>query len=308
MFEKSKTFSTSQYTFHMDYPAGSLVIADYKKFDICIIDPFNCPAKFIFDHEQADLMKNPNVSLPDKEALLDINSNNPPEDKLQFDKLLDEINLELASNKLLRVKNDAKEISFIKLGLTRVPEILIEKLRKFPRLQSLKLSFNNLKKLPESLFTLTQLTELDLSQNKLTMLPEAIGNLNKLQELKLQNNNLETLPFSLKKLVSLKFLSLRENVFLYIPKCIKQTLIRTGNSREAAIADELKSDYAAYGEGALIGSFKTKIPLAVTKHIFTFFSLSLKDAVNLAATTKAAYATANTEDEIYIRKINAPKI
>src|SRR5579872_1295318 len=226
MFVKTKTISTSQYTIHMDYPTGSLVIAEIAgpKFDI--FDPCNCPAKFIFDQEQDDLMKNPNVSLPDKEALLDINSKNPPEDKLQFDKLLDEINWELASNKLARVKNDAKEISFIKLGLTRIPEMLIEKLRKFPQLQRLKLGFNNIKKLPESLFTLTKLTELDLSQNKLTMLPESIGNLNKLKELQLQNNDLETLPFSLKKLSALKFLSLKENVFLYIPKCIKQTLIR----------------------------------------------------------------------------------
>lgn len=67
-------------------------------------------------------------------------------------------------------------------------------LERLPELQTMDLSNNALRFLPESAFQLTQLTRLDLSRNALTELSPRVAELQELQVLDLSHNRLTHLP------------------------------------------------------------------------------------------------------------------
>lgn len=73
-------------------------------------------------------------------------------------------------------------------------ESLIEEIGFMNKLQTLKLTKNKLKVLPETFKNLESLEELDLSENYFNEVPSFIFYLKKLKSLKLNNNFLQTLP------------------------------------------------------------------------------------------------------------------
>lgn len=78
-------------------------------------------------------------------------------------------------------------------------------------LEILKLPNNQLTALPESFMNLSSLKKLDLSWNELAELPEWISSFSSLEELNLRGNKLETLPESIGALSSLKILNITLN-------------------------------------------------------------------------------------------------
>ena len=111
----------------------------------------------------------------------------------------------------------AEELSLY-LNLTELPESLGQ----LTRLQSLKLSGNQLLTLPESLGQLSRLRLLDLSHNRLTTLPESLGELKQLQQLYLTHNQLTSLPESLGELKQLQQLYLAHNQLTSLPASLSQ--------------------------------------------------------------------------------------
>lgn len=84
--------------------------------------------------------------------------------------------------------------------------------------KNLNLSGQNLKSIPEYVFSMTQLENLDLSNNELTGAPQSqIGNLTNLKTLNLKNNNLTVLPAELGRLSSLVSLDVSDNRLTGLP-------------------------------------------------------------------------------------------
>eukprot|EP00438_Fugacium_kawagutii_P008200 Skav229043 [mRNA] locus=scaffold2828:38139:43017:+ [translate_table: standard] len=132
------------------------------------------------------------------------------------------------------------ELWLFSLNLTWLPES-VGRLR---ALQSLRLSHNRLKALPESLkqtdlrdlyvnnnqltqvpsaiSSLQNLVRLDLSYNQLAALPPWLGNLGKLNRLYLQVNRIVSLPESIQQLLSLSVLMLNDNRLSQLPESIGQ--------------------------------------------------------------------------------------
>jgi Leucine-rich repeat (LRR) protein len=78
-------------------------------------------------------------------------------------------------------------------------------------LETLWLSYNELKELPISLFDLKNIRRLSLANNKLETLSERLGEFSNLEYLYLEKNQLTRLPKSIKKLEKLRHLNLANN-------------------------------------------------------------------------------------------------
>ena len=85
----------------------------------------------------------------------------------------------------------------------------------------LKLTADNLDRLPESVANLTGLTELDLSGNRLTVLPDWLGTFTKLTKLDLSRNRLTVLPDWLGTFTKLTQLNLNANQLEVLPECLR---------------------------------------------------------------------------------------
>lgn len=88
---------------------------------------------------------------------------------------------------------------------------LSPKLWQWTHLRSLRLSENNLMRLPPVISSLVNLQYLDASHNKIRTLPAEIGDMTSLRELHLDYNQLRVLPFELGKLFKLQKLGLKGN-------------------------------------------------------------------------------------------------
>ncbi len=110
---------------------------------------------------------------------------------------------------------ESLRISF--MDLDRLPESI----GKLTKLTNLDLHYNyRLAGLPESIGALKSLKKLNLSECRFTHLPEAISKLEKLAILLLDKNPLTTLPHGLQKLRSLKQLSLNKSKYLDWPQSL----------------------------------------------------------------------------------------
>jgi hypothetical protein len=113
-------------------------------------------------------------------------------------------------------RNRAITLDLSSLKLRKLPESLAS----LTQLQVLSLSNNQLRELPESLASLTQLQVLDLSNNQLRELPESLASLTQLQRLDLSNNQLRELPEALASLTQLQRLDLDNNQLSELPEAL----------------------------------------------------------------------------------------
>ncbi|MCP4439055.1 MAG: leucine-rich repeat domain-containing protein [Aureispira sp.] len=88
----------------------------------------------------------------------------------------------------------------------------------FGKLEELRLSRNNLTKLPMAILQAPNLKTLHLESNKLTDLPIELAQMASLKNLYLERNKLEVWPANLSKFSQLHFLSLKHNQLKEIPE------------------------------------------------------------------------------------------
>ncbi|XP_033107307.1 leucine-rich repeat-containing protein 40-like [Anneissia japonica] len=125
----------------------------------------------------------------------------------------------LASNKLLEISNDLRELGALTVLdvhdnlLTSLPDALGE----LQQLQRFNASHNKLTSVPDSLWHATSLTVLNLQHNLLTELPAGIGELRNLEDLNLSNNKISVISTSIGGLSRLRVLNLAENSLTSIP-------------------------------------------------------------------------------------------
>ena len=89
-------------------------------------------------------------------------------------------------------------------------------------LQSLYLSYNQIKEIPKEICQLTNLQQLYLSYNQIKEIPKEICQLTNLQRLSLYNNQIKEIPKEICQLTKLQILYLYNNQIKEIPKEICQ--------------------------------------------------------------------------------------
>jgi hypothetical protein len=99
-------------------------------------------------------------------------------------------------------------------GLRTVPEAFLQSNNSIRRL---KLSFNNIKVVPDGLENLKSLQYIDFEHNQVVTISQNIGNIETLTELFLNNNKIKIVPNTLCKLHNLKELSIANNEINNIP-------------------------------------------------------------------------------------------
>lgn len=92
-------------------------------------------------------------------------------------------------------------------NLESVPEFLFSKL---PSLQTINLSHNRIKKLPDIIKWSTFLRNLDLSYNKMTLFPKEVSGIS-LKMLSLSHNNFDKVPLGVCKISTLENLDISGN-------------------------------------------------------------------------------------------------
>jgi len=129
--------------------------------------------------------------------------------------------LELDSLEGLLTITGIKDLQILNLSrnqLSRLPDSIWT----LTNLKKLYLSTNRLITLPKGISKLTQLEELDLSANELIALPKEIGTLAKLTYLALNYNELSALPESIGQLADLNTLNLNHNELIKLPDSISK--------------------------------------------------------------------------------------
>ncbi|KCV69830.1 hypothetical protein H696_03303 [Fonticula alba] len=132
--------------------------------------------------------------------------------------------LVLAGNQITTIDNDIG-----KMLRLRVLHLDGNALKDLPRnlsslavcLMDLKVSFNQLTRIPSCIFSLNNIVELDLSSNQIQEIPEAIGALSSLKVLRVHGNLLTDLPSTLSDL-PIRVLELNKNKFVTLPPVIGQ--------------------------------------------------------------------------------------
>ncbi len=146
--------------------------------------------------------------------------------------------LNLASNRLKRMKNVTRNRALEKLDLhdNEIREIASE-ISNLNSLKELNLCHNLISKLPLQLFQLDVLQDLELEYNEIQRLDTAIYGLKNLHRLELSFNKLQTVPCQITKMQSLEYLGLTgnrvritkdDNPFTAIKKLQKLKILRIG--------------------------------------------------------------------------------
>lgn len=100
-------------------------------------------------------------------------------------------------------------------------EHLDSNLFKFTQVESLDVSFNQLKNLPEEIGTcLRRLVRLNCSCNRISQLPMTFCRLSKLKELKANGNAMKNLPENIGNMPKLSTLILSENALEFLPNSL----------------------------------------------------------------------------------------
>jgi Leucine-rich repeat (LRR) protein len=120
-------------------------------------------------------------------------------------------------------KNQAQINTITKLDLSSLKlRVLTWAISKFPELIELRLTNNDLTRLPNVFNKLPKLSKLDLAQNKLRFLPETFSQLSQLSSLTLNKNKLKVLPETLSQLSQLSSLTLKNNELKALPNIFNQ--------------------------------------------------------------------------------------
>lgn len=171
--------------------------------------------------ERNSLLKNGAITESEKRELLGYNPKRSINDMIQLDRLFNIYNMELLKSSLSEYETHPQaDISLQYLGLTRIPEALVDKLLTYEILTDIRLGVNEISRLPESFMRLTRLTVLGLNNNRLDVLPDSFGRLEKLERLYLENNQLKSLPNSFCRLKELCALGLTHNRLKTFPALI----------------------------------------------------------------------------------------
>lgn len=139
------------------------------------------------------------------------------------------MSLKTSQNLKSKLNNNELDLSLSELTTVPVKDILSLK-----KVQSLDLSANKLRSLPDDFGLLTNLVKIDLSGNALTFLPESFGQLTQLQHLDLYKNELTELPLSFGRLKKLQWLDIKDNPLSEDLKVIAGDCLDTKQCKTAA--------------------------------------------------------------------------
>jgi len=121
--------------------------------------------------------------------------------------------------KIFALLSKLKALKWLHLSRNNLKTIP-DSVRDIKSLEVLKMDYNELKELPETIGELENLIWLILNNNKIKTLPESIGNLHLLEELHVNRNQLIELPNSIGNLKSLVKLFLKSNRLKNLPDVI----------------------------------------------------------------------------------------
>lgn len=198
---------------HMEYIVNAKEIGEH-------LSEFKRLEKLIINHGRlTDLSFLANV--PKTLNYLDVGANH-------LDKIQDVIgrlkNLESLYAPLNLIKNVSSKLAILpKLRTLNLSNNLLKRLprmNKLGNLFTLELSNNKFENLPKSLAKCQQLHELFISNNYLKKLPPEICNMPRLRILSVHSCQLKSLPRNFKRLQSLRHLGLGENLFQIFPSSI----------------------------------------------------------------------------------------
>lgn len=113
--------------------------------------------------------------------------------------------------------SDATTLSLVNLSLKRLPDSLW----RLTNLTTLNLFMNELSSIPEQIGELRRLLHLDIQQNHLTEIPMSIGELKQLRFLHLGSNQLKRLPDTVGNLSHLMELYVQENQLKFLPASLR---------------------------------------------------------------------------------------
>ena len=99
-------------------------------------------------------------------------------------------------------------------------EMIFKKLKALKFLESLYISYCNLKRVPSSIRHLKCLKNLEMDESQVEILPEVISNLKNLEYLNIKRNKISYLPDSIGGLQSLTYLDVSENQLEKLPNTI----------------------------------------------------------------------------------------
>lgn len=131
--------------------------------------------------------------------------------------LLDEVNCDLIEP---HININARELNLIGIGITRIPERLLndQKLACYwQRLEALICNRNRLRVLPKSLGNLQALVQFCCHDNELEVLPESLGDMQMLRVLCCYSNHICSLPQSLENLQVLEIFDCSQNRLRILP-------------------------------------------------------------------------------------------
>jgi Leucine-rich repeat (LRR) protein len=128
--------------------------------------------------------------------------------------------LNLSSNRILHLHAEfcksLPNLEVLDLRANRIREIS-PFLGTMSKLKVLKLDKNEIKVLPEELYTIKGMEELTLQQNRVSHLSSKIGQLQQLKRLNLASNLIEEIPFQLGLCTELETLCIQKNRFVSFP-------------------------------------------------------------------------------------------
>lgn len=172
-----------------------------------------------------DLSTNLLASLPPEIGLLnlrivDLDNNHLKSLPEEFAALSNLTRLTMAKNKLTTIPSTIfalRELTHLDLRLNQLVNPIPPIISRLERLQTLNLSFNQIKSFPLVLASLPSLTDLNLSSNGMSEFKSKLNSMNELTFLRLANNNLTELPSDVGKLTVLMELDLSHNSLLHLP-------------------------------------------------------------------------------------------
>ncbi|KAM5148525.1 volume-regulated anion channel subunit LRRC8D [Mantella aurantiaca] len=165
-----------------------------------------------------------------------------------------------------------KRLTCLKLWYNKIVSIP-QSISQVKNLESLYLSNNKLESLPVGLFLLQKLRHLDVSYNCISMVPIEINNLQNLQHLYVTGNKVDILPNTLFKCIKLRTLCLGQNCITSIPEKIGHLVQLTHLELKGNCLDRLPSQIIQC-------RLLKKSGLVIEDHLFDALPSEAKEALN----------------------------